>query len=153
MYNRLHPQMISVSAVVGITIFYSAGAALAVAGPWGTLLAFILIGLVGICVVEGLSEMIQMFPAPNAIVEYVRHFVDPDLAWVIGISYWYTNASLFLTLVLAAAEFYDFWEEDEQNNTVRVAVFYIFAPVVMLFINFWGVKVCFTYICGHECCL
>lgn len=80
--------MITVSAVVGITIFYGAGLALAVAGPWGTLLGFIFIGLNGVCVVEGLSEMIQMFPAPNAIMEYIRHFVDPDLAWVMGISYW-----------------------------------------------------------------
>jgi amino acid transporter len=37
---------------------------------------------------EGVSEFIQLFPAPNAIVEYVRAFVDKDLGWVVGIAYW-----------------------------------------------------------------
>ena len=34
------------------------------------------------------SELIQMFPTPNAMVEFVRIFVDEDLSWVIGIGYW-----------------------------------------------------------------
>ena len=46
-----------------ITIFY-------IAGPWGALLAFILNGIICICVVGEFSEM---FPVPNAIMEYVRH--------------------------------------------------------------------------------
>lgn len=82
------PQMIAFSAVVGITVFYHAGEAVEVAGPGGTLLAFLLLGIISICVMEGVSEMIQMFPAPNAIMEYIRAFVDPDWAWVIGIAYW-----------------------------------------------------------------
>lgn len=80
--------MITLSAIIGVTIFYLDGEALEVAGPGGTLLAFGVIGLVAICAMEGTSELIQMFPAPNAIVEYVRAFVDPDLAWVVGIAYW-----------------------------------------------------------------
>ncbi len=44
--------------------------------------------VIAICAAEGLSELTQLFPAPNAIVEYVRAFVDEDLAWVIGIAYW-----------------------------------------------------------------
>jgi len=37
---------------------------------------------------ETLSELVQLFPAQNAIVEYVRTFVDEDAAWVVGIAYW-----------------------------------------------------------------
>ena len=84
----ISPQTITVSAVIGITIFYSDGEALEVAGPGGTLLAFVIIGIISICVLEGVSEMVQMFPAPNAIMEYIRAFVDPDLAWVMGVAYW-----------------------------------------------------------------
>jgi amino acid transporter len=36
---------------------------------------------------EGVSELVQCFPAPNAIVEYVKTFVDQDLGWVVGIAY------------------------------------------------------------------
>jgi len=42
------------------------------------LLAFFVAGITAICVLEGISEMIQMFPAPNAFVEYVNAFVDPN---------------------------------------------------------------------------
>lgn len=52
------------------------------------ILIFPLPGVIAICMSEGLSELIQLFPAPNAIVEYVRAFVDEDLGWVIGIAYW-----------------------------------------------------------------
>lgn len=76
------------STVVGVTIFYSDGYALEVAGPSGALLSFFAVGIVVICVMECISELIQMFPTPNAIVEFVRIFVDEDLAWVIGLGYW-----------------------------------------------------------------
>jgi yeast amino acid transporter len=52
------------------------------------LLAYAIIGIISISVMKGVSEMIQLFPAPNAVVEYVKAFVDVDLAWVIGIAYW-----------------------------------------------------------------
>ena len=80
--------MITISTVIGIIIFSGDGEALGIAGPSGALLAFAVVGLVAICVMEGISEMIQMFPAPNAIMEFVRAFVDPDLAWVVGVAYW-----------------------------------------------------------------
>jgi amino acid transporter len=44
--------------------------------------------IIAICVSEGISELSQKFAAPNAIVEYVRAFVDEDFAWVVGIAYW-----------------------------------------------------------------
>ena len=84
--------MITISAVIGVTIFYIDGEALEVAGPGGTLLALVIIGIVAICVMEGISEMIQCFPAPNALMEYVKAFVDPDLAWVVGVMYWYIKS-------------------------------------------------------------
>jgi len=52
------------------------------------LLSILIIGIIAICVMEGVSEFTQLFPAPNAIVTYVRVFVDEDLAWVVGIAYW-----------------------------------------------------------------
>ena len=61
---------------------------LGVAGPGATLLAFGLIGIVAIAVMEGICEMVVLWPVPNAMVEFVRAFVDPDLAKVVGISYW-----------------------------------------------------------------
>ena len=80
--------MITISSVIGVTVFYGDGEALEVAGPSGALLAFAIVGGVAIRVMEGISEMIQMFPTPNALMEFVRVFVDEDLAWVVGVAYW-----------------------------------------------------------------
>lgn len=85
------------STVIGVTIFYSDGNALEIAGPAGALVAFTVVDILAICVMDCVSELIQMFPTPNAIVELVTIFVDEDLAWVIGIDYWlkYTVTILF----------------------------------------------------------
>ena len=69
-------------------MFYGGGEALEVAGPSGALLAFAIVGVIAICVMDGISEMIQMSPTANAIMEFVRVYRDEDLAWVVGIAYW-----------------------------------------------------------------
>ena len=81
--------MITISATVGTGILHGDNEVLGVAGPAGELLALCIVGITTICVMECIGEMAQMFPAPNALVEYVRVFVDPDLAWVMGVGYWY----------------------------------------------------------------
>ena len=52
------------------------------------MLAITVVGLVTIAMLEGLSEMIQLYAAPNALVQYVRYFVDEDLAALVGFAYW-----------------------------------------------------------------
>ena len=53
------------------------------------IVAVVVMGIITVAMSEGVSELTQIFPAPNAIVEYVKTFVDADLAWVVGIAYWY----------------------------------------------------------------
>ena len=64
------------------------GEYLRTAGPAGLLTAIACVGAIAICVLEGLSEMVVLWPVSNAMVEYVRAFVDKELATVIGITYW-----------------------------------------------------------------
>jgi amino acid permease len=40
---------------------------------------------------EGIAEMIGHWPIPNAMVEFVKAFVDKDLAIIVGFAYWYTS--------------------------------------------------------------
>lgn len=62
--------------------------ALELTGPLGLLCALCVLGVIIICIGETVSHLVQLFPAPNAIYEYVYHFVDEELAWVVGIAYW-----------------------------------------------------------------
>ena len=77
--------------MIGSGAFVANGEALKMAGPSGLLIAILFIGIIAICTMESLSELVQLFPAPNAIVEYVAHFVDEDLSWLIGFAYWYSR--------------------------------------------------------------
>jgi amino acid transporter len=81
-------QFILASVIIGEGIFSGDREALEVAGPGGTLVALFLVGALAICVMSCVSELVQLFPVPNAIVEYIKAFVDEDLAWCCGIAYW-----------------------------------------------------------------
>jgi yeast amino acid transporter len=81
-------QLITLSGIIGVTVFQTSGAILAITGPGGLLTACFIIGLVAILVMEGLSKMIKLWPIANAMVEFVKRFVDEDLGTVVGIAYW-----------------------------------------------------------------
>lgn len=111
------------------------------------------IGVIAICVSECISELVQHFPVPNAIVEYVRKFIDEDFGWAIGIAYWYvrrvfarvgtysnrvTYASIFAAQNMAASHLSEYWGGPTRQN-YRTAVFYVASPIFMLVINTAGV--------------
>jgi yeast amino acid transporter len=82
-------QFIVVGGVIGAGFFSGSSLILGVAGPGGALLAFTLVGAIAIAVMEGICEMILLWPIPNAMVEFVKAFVDEELSIVIGFGYWY----------------------------------------------------------------
>jgi amino acid transporter len=61
---------------------------LKLAGPAGAIVAFIFVGLAVVAIMAGIAEMIDHWPISGALVEFVRSFVDKDLAVPIGIAYW-----------------------------------------------------------------
>jgi len=69
----------------------SSGEALRIAGPGGSITAFVIVGLLAVLVMAGLSEMLVLWPIPNAMVEFVDVFVDKELGIVVGLTYWYVN--------------------------------------------------------------
>lgn len=54
-------QMITISGIIGVTVFQTSGTVLDIAGPGGVLTAFAYIGCVAIFVMEGLSEMVVLW--------------------------------------------------------------------------------------------
>lgn len=80
--------MIAISGVIGVTIFSGDGEILNTSGPAGLLTALAFVGVTAICVMESLAEFVVMWPVSNALVEYVKKFVDEDFAIVVGLAYW-----------------------------------------------------------------
>jgi amino acid permease len=86
--------MITLSGILGgVILFTTNGEFLHIAGPAGLLSAIVFVGVTAVCVMEGLSEMVVLWPVSNAMVEYVRAFVDEDLAPVVAIAYWFCSPS------------------------------------------------------------
>ncbi|KAF2671064.1 hypothetical protein BT63DRAFT_207132 [Microthyrium microscopicum] len=92
--------------------------------------------VIAIAVGECLGELVQKFPVYNAINVYVRVFVDPDLAWVTSIAYWYAYASIFANQSLAAASLAGYWG---LSKTWQAVVFYTLVPITLTIINLAGV--------------
>lgn len=137
-------------------LFDSSGEVLAIAGPGGGLLAYGLVGIGVIAVMEGIAEMIAHWPISNAMIEFVKCFVDRDLAVVIGVAYWYlrrdSSTSLvhiltptryaysisFATLIIAGANLATYWS---WSITGQDIVFIAAIPLTLLGVNCIGVFV------------
>jgi amino acid transporter len=81
-------KFIAIGGTIGLGFATTTGEVLAISGPAGVLTAFAVVGVVAIAVMEGICEMIVLWPISNAMIEFVRAFVDRDLAIVVGIAYW-----------------------------------------------------------------
>lgn len=58
------------------------------AGPSTVVISYAINGALAVMVMQCIGEMICIWPIPNALVELVAAFVDPELGVVIGVAYW-----------------------------------------------------------------
>jgi len=93
---------ITINNVFGIGIFQNTTYVFQIAGAGYGALAFAVVSVVAICVVEPAGEMLQLFPISNARVEFVRAFVDEDLAALVGTGYWLSYAIMLNSLIVSA---------------------------------------------------
>ncbi|THW71064.1 hypothetical protein D6D19_07452 [Aureobasidium pullulans] len=131
--------MIGVSVTIGLGIFIRCGETLAIAGPAGTILAFGLVGVVAICVMDGIAEMVELWPISNPFSEFVSAFVDEDLGIVVGFAYWYTYAVNFQSLLGAAASLLNIWVGGDELLLYQRTIFWFLSPIVLLGLNYMGV--------------
>jgi yeast amino acid transporter len=97
------------NAACGVGFFQNSSYALNVAGPLGALFAFFAVGLVVLCVMQCIGEMIITFPTANAMVEFVNKFVDEDLAVIVGIGYWFMHCAISASLIISSMNLIGYW--------------------------------------------
>lgn len=61
---------------------------LAVGGPAAVVIAYSILSFLAWMVMQCISEMVCIWPVQNALVLYVKTFVDDELGQVVGIAYW-----------------------------------------------------------------
>ena len=85
--------MITFSGVIGIGFYTRSGTILRTSGQLALFLAFTLLTALTWGVMQCITEMLSIWPVPGALVEFVRTFLDEDLAITVGIAYWYVLSS------------------------------------------------------------
>ncbi|KAI9569258.1 amino acid permease/ SLC12A domain-containing protein, partial [Boletus coccyginus] len=99
---------LAIGGTIGAGIFLSAGSAIALAGPGGALLSYVVVGVFVYAVVITLGEMAAMFPVSGAFSVFGSRFVSPAFGFTLGWNYW---LQWFLT---AAAVILEFWAPQVQ---------------------------------------
>ncbi|KAI4181866.1 MAG: hypothetical protein LQ348_004949 [Seirophora lacunosa] len=130
-----HITGIAFSGAVGIGLFSTSGEIIALGGPVGTLLAFVLASLVVFSVMRCLAEMVSVRPVTAPLIDFPHTFVDEALGFTVGFMYWLANCMSMVTLTTAAAMFTQYW----QSSFDMTAATFVLLPALLL-MNACGVQ-------------
>ncbi|WP_454784355.1 amino acid permease [Legionella sp. WA2024007413] len=101
--------MITLGGSIGTGIFLASGSALSIAGPGGTLLAYLIMGIMVYFLMGGLGEMAAFMPTSGSFYVYAARFLDPSLGYALGWNYWYSCAIYIASEISASALIMHFW--------------------------------------------
>ena len=134
-----HMQMIAIGGAIGTGLFVASGKTISTAGPGGAILAYALIGVMVLFLMQSLGEMAAHLPVPGAFQTYAARYVSPSFGFAMGWNYWFNWA------ITVAAELVGVAAGEARNprrdvpkaiHTVfwRIMIFYIGAITVIGFL-------------------
>jgi lysine-specific permease len=104
--------MIAIGGSIGTGIFLASGNAIYMAGPGGTMIAFLITGIMVYFLMTSLGEMAAFMPSTGSFYEYAARFVDPALGYALGWNYWYNWAITVASEIAAASLNMHYWFPD-----------------------------------------
>ncbi|KAJ5994333.1 proline-specific permease [Penicillium sp. IBT 35674x] len=130
----IHLFMITINATLGIGLYWRGGQILELGGPLAVVLSYFLVGCLVWAVMQGITEMLCIWPIPGALSVYVSKFVDEELGIAVGIAYWFTYSMSFSTLLATLAAEFDYWSAFESRG-VHAGVIFLAVPVTLVVVN------------------
>jgi lysine-specific permease len=112
LHRKLNARMLTMMTIGGSIstgIFLASGNAIHVAGPGGTLLAYLVTGLMVYFLMTSLGEMATLIPSTGSFYVYAAKFVDPALGYALAWNYWYSWAITVASEMSAASLIMHFW--------------------------------------------
>lgn len=101
--------MIAIGGSIGTGIFLASGNAISIAGPGGTMLAYLVTGVMVYFLMTSLGEMAAFMPSTGSFYIYAEKFVDPALGYALGWNYWYNWAITVASEISAASLVMHYW--------------------------------------------
>jgi AAT family amino acid transporter len=96
-----HLQLIALGGIIGSGYFLGTGYVVEKAGP-AAFLAYLLGGLIVLCVMYCLGELAVAVPVSSSFVTYANDYISPAWACGVGWSYWVTWVSYVPSEMIAA---------------------------------------------------
>lgn len=101
--------MIAIGGSIGTGVFLASGNAISIAGPGGTMVAYLVTGIMVYFLMTSLGEMAAYMPSTGSFYVYAENFVDPALGYALGWNYWYNWAITVASEITAASLVMQFW--------------------------------------------
>ncbi len=101
--------MITIGGSIGTGIFLASGSSIYLAGPGGTMLAYLVTGVMAYFLMTSLCEMAAFMPSTGSFYVYATKFIDPALGYALGWNYWYSWAVTVASEISAASLVMHFW--------------------------------------------
>ncbi|KAF9109307.1 hypothetical protein BGX27_007760 [Mortierella sp. AM989] len=133
-----HMIMIAISGTIGTGLFLTSGTTIAIAGPGGALLAYILIGLWVTFVCQAIGEVATLLPLPGAFNAWGGRVFDEALSFQMTWMYFINWALTIPAELAASAVIIGFWLGPDSTFPVWIVPLIII--VIMVGINLVGVK-------------
>ncbi|WP_440100745.1 amino acid permease [Glutamicibacter mishrai] len=104
-----HMQMIAIGGSIGTGLFVASGGTISEAGPGGALVAYALIGIMVLLLMQSLGEMSARLPVAGSFQTYATVFVNRHFGFAIGWNYWFNWAITVAAELVAAGIVMSYW--------------------------------------------
>lgn len=111
--RRRHMTMIAIGGAIGAGLFVGSGSVIRTAGP-AAIASYAAAGLVVLCVLRALGEMVVARPVAGSMGEYARMAMGPFAGFTVGWLYWYLYVILVGAEAVAGAAILANWIDLDQ---------------------------------------
>ena len=101
--------MIAIGGSIGTGLFLASGTVIHIAGLWGALLGYLIIGVMVYFVMVSLAEMSAYKPIAGSFCEYASEYVSPSFGFAMSINYWFNWAITLAAEVSAGTIILQYW--------------------------------------------
>ncbi len=104
-----HMQMIAIGGAIGTGLFVASGKTISTAGPGGAIVAYGLIGIMVLFLMQSLGEMAAHLPVPGSFQTYATRYVSSSFGFAMGWNYWFNWAITVAAELVAVGEVMKYW--------------------------------------------
>src|SRR5699024_1177966 len=104
-----HLQMTAIGGAIGTGLFLASGGTIAQAGPGGALVAYGVIGIMVLFVMQSLGELSTHLPVAGSFQTYASRYVSRSFGFATGWHYWFNWAITLAAELGAGGLFVSYW--------------------------------------------